>query len=148
MLHKGEDILQEKVNEIISRFNRTKFVHNGRSVEEGVDCLGFIILFYREFGIELPSDDGKEIENEWYLNDPTRYIRAIRDLDYPDVTLDELKPLDLVFFVVNHDIITHSGIYLGGNRFAHMTPKKGLRVSKFERHWQRRFRGGVRVIND
>ena len=143
---KGDDILEGKINEILNRFNGTRFFHNGRSLEEGIDCLGLLILFYKEFGVELPSDDGKPIEDEWYLNDPTRYIRAIRDLGYPDVNLDELKPLDLIFFVVNHDVITHSGIMLSNNRFVHMTPKKGLRVSKFERHWIRRFRGGVRVI--
>ena len=85
--------MNNKVNEIISRFKNTRFVHNGRSIEDGVDCLGFVILFFREFGVELPSDDGKFIEDEWYLTDPTRYIRAIKDLNYPDVTLDELETI-------------------------------------------------------
>lgn len=139
--------MQEKVNEIINRFSGTKFMHNGRSLDEGIDCLGFLILFYREFGIELPSDDGNYIEEEWYLNDPNRYIRAIENLDYPKIAPDELKPLDLIFFVINHDVITHTGILLSGNRFVHMTPKKGLRVSKFRSHWRRRVRGGLRVLN-
>lgn len=137
--------MQNKVNNILNSFKGTKFVHNGRSLD-GTDCLGFLILFYREFGIELPSNDGREIEKDWYLSDPNRYVRAIRNLGYNEVSLEDLLPLDLIFFVVNHDVITHSGIYLGNNRFVHMTPKKGLRVSKLERHWLSRFRGGVRII--
>ena len=139
--------MNKKVNTIINKFKGARFVHNGRSLEEGIDCLGLLILFYREFGIELPSDDGKHIEEEWYLTDPNRYIRAIKNLSYPEVSLDELKPLDLIFFVVNHDVITHTGILLPDNKFLHMTPKKGLRVSKFERHWRRRVRGGLRVLD-
>ena len=61
--------------------------------------------------------------------------------------MDGLRPLDLIFFVVNHDVITHTGILLSNNRFVHMTPKKGLRISKFERHWRRRVRGGLRVLD-
>ena len=140
--------MEKKVNQILSQFRKTPFVHNGRSVEEGADCLGFLILFYREFGIELPSDDGKTVEKEWYLSDPNRYIRAIKGLGYENITGDNLKPLDLIFFVVDHDVITHTGILLDNNRFVHMTPKAGLRISKFERHWRRRFRGGVRIIED
>lgn len=140
--------MERKVNQIINKFRRTKFVHNGRSIEEGVDCLGFLILFYKEFGVELPSNDGKIVEKEWYLEDPNRYIRAIKNLGYESVNGENLKPLDLIYFVVNHDVITHTGIMLDNNRFVHMTPKKGLRVSKLERHWSKRFRGGVRVIKD
>ena len=140
--------MNRQVNEIINRFKRTPFIHNGRSVKNGVDCLGFIILFYKEFGITLPSDDGKTVEEDWYLNDPSRYIRGLKNLGYKDVTSDDLRPLDLVYFVVNHDVITHSGIMLYDNLFVHMTPKKGLRVSKLERHWRRRVRGGIRILND
>lgn len=143
---RGGDVLNSKVSEIIDRFRRTPFVHNGRSASDGVDCLGFIVLFYKEFGIELPSDDGKFVEEDWYLSDPSRYIRGLRNLGYAEVAVDDLKPLDLVFFVVNHDVITHSGIMLFDNLFVHMTPKKGLRVSKLERHWRRRVRGGIRVL--
>lgn len=138
--------MNKKINKIINDLKSTKFVHNGRSVEEGIDCLGFLILFYNEFGITLPSDDGTYVENDWYLNDPERYIRGIRSLGYEDVSIDNLKPLDLVYFVINHNVITHTGIMLPDNLFVHMTPKKGVRVSKLERHWRRRFRGGIRLL--
>ena len=52
--------------------------HNGRSSEKGIDCLGFVILFYRDLEAELPNDDGKPIEEDWYKKDPYRYIRGYK----------------------------------------------------------------------
>ncbi|KNF08071.1 NLP/P60 domain-containing protein [Gottschalkia purinilytica] len=138
--------LKIKIKQVLNKFRRVRFVHNGRSLKEGVDCLGFLILFYKEFGIDIPSDDGKYIEKDWYLNNPERYIKAIRKLGYKEVGIDDLKPLDLAYFVVNHDVITHSGVIIDNNLFAHMSPKSGLLISKLERHWKKRFRGAVRII--
>lgn len=139
--------MERKLDNVLRKFRNAKFVHNGRSLDEGIDCLGFIILFYKEFGVNLPSDDGRHIEYDWYLEDPERYVRGLRSLGHEDVPVNQLKPLDLIYFVVNHDVITHSGILLPNNYFAHMTPKKGFRISRLERHWMRRIRGGIRVLD-
>ncbi|WP_228370421.1 C40 family peptidase [Gottschalkia acidurici] len=107
--------MNKKINQIINKLKGARFVHNGRSIEEGIDCLGFLILFYKEFGVELPSDDGQYVDKEWYLEDPDRYVRGIKNLGYKEVSLEELKPLDLIYFVINHDVITHTGIKLNDN---------------------------------
>lgn len=140
-----ESEIRSKIEEILPKFKRAKFIHNGRSLEDGIDCLGFIILFYREFGIEVPTDDGKYIEEEWFKRDPQRYIRAIKNFCNKEVSYNELRPLDMVYFAISHNIITHTGIMINEKEFAHMSPKSGFLVSKLERHWKRRLRGAVRL---
>lgn len=138
------DNIQEKIYENIKKYRNARFLRNGRNLEEGIDCLGFIKLFYKDFGIDIPGDDGKPIEEEWYKIDPDRYIRGIKSLGWKDVSIDELKPLDLAYFVINHNVITHAGIMISNREFVHMSPRSGLLISKLERHWRRRFRGAIR----
>ncbi len=136
--------MQEKLQRLISRYTNIPFIHNGRSLENGVDCLGFIILFYKEFGIYMPSDDGEPIHEDWYKTDPERYIRGIRTMGGTPVSIYELKPLDLVYFAISHNIITHTGIMINNYEFAHMSPKTGFTISPLDRLWGRRFRGALR----
>jgi len=140
--------LQNKIHQTLKKYRHARFIHNGRSLEEGLDCLGFLILFFKDFGIDLPSDDGKPIEKDWYKYDSERYIRGIKSLNCKEIDIDSLKPLDLVYFVINHDVITHSGVMINEKEFAHMSPRRGLIISRLERHWRRRFRGAVRLIEE
>jgi len=139
-----ENLLDIKIQELIKKFKKAKFVHNGRNLEEGIDCLGFIILFYKEFGIDIPSDDGKPIEEDWFKKDPERYIRAVKNLGMNEVKFNELQPLDMVYFSISRNIITHTGIMINNREFVHMSPKSGLLISTLERHWLRRSRGAIR----
>ncbi|KAB3532742.1 NlpC/P60 family protein [Alkaliphilus pronyensis] len=139
------DNFQEKVKEVIEGFKNARFKHNGRSLDEGIDCLGFIILFYEKFGIKLPDSDGEPINYRWYLEDPDRYIRGIKSLGWKAVDIKELQPLDLVYFAVKRNIITHSGIMISDTDFIHMSPSRGLSIDSLKRHW-RKFRGAVRLI--
>jgi len=140
------NISPEKIQQVLAKYKDVPFVHNGRSLKGGLDCLGFIILFYREFGIELPNDDGKPIEEDWYKNNPKRYIRAIKALNYPEVSPYELQPLDLVYFAISRNIITHTGVMINNHEFAHMSPKKGFQIDRFTLPWRRRFRGAIRIL--
>ncbi len=142
----NHDIDNEKIMELIDKFKGAKFLHNGRSLEEGIDCLGFVILFYRELGVELPNDDGRFIEEDWFKTDPNRYIRAIKNLGFKEVRYHDLRPLDMVYFAISRNIISHTGIMINNKEFAHMSPKKGFMISKLERGWLSRARGAVRVI--
>lgn len=140
-----ENQYQEKIETLIERFKNVPFVHNGRSMEEGIDCLGFIILFYKEFGIEIPNDDGEFIEEDWYKTDPLRYIRGIKSMGGKEVRIEQLQPLDLVYFAISRNIITHTGIMINDREFVHMSPKSGFLVSRLERHWRMRYRGALRL---
>lgn len=140
----NDSYLQEKLHGLIDRFRNAPFLHNGRSLEEGIDCLGFIILFYREFGIYIPSDDGNYIDEDWYKTDPDRYIKGINRVGGTSISMYQLRPLDLVYFAISHNIITHTGIMINTNEFVHMSPKTGFTISPMDRLWCRRFRGALR----
>ncbi len=139
---------KDKIEELIPKFKTAKFVHNGRSLDEGIDCLGFIIVFFKEFGVEIPSDDGKYIDEDWYKNEPLRYIDAIRNFSKNEIPFKNLRPLDMIYLAISHNIITHTGIMINKREFAHMSPKSGFLISKLERHWKKRYRGAIRVIED
>lgn len=140
------DTDNRKIWELVEKYKGAKFLHNGRSLEGGIDCLGFVILFYGDLGIHIPTDDGKYIEEDWYKKDPNRYIRAIRGLGFKEVKFRDLRPLDMVYFAISRNIISHTGIMIGEREFAHMSPKKGFLISRLERGWLARARGAVRVI--
>lgn len=142
----GHNIDNEKIMKLVDKYREAKFLHNGRSLEEGIDCLGFVILFYKDLGIDLPRDDGKFIEEDWFKTDPNRYIRAIRNLGFKEVRFRDLRPLDMVYFAISRNIITHTGIMISDREFAHMSPKKDFLISRLERGWLSRARGAVRVI--
>ncbi|HHT66153.1 MAG: C40 family peptidase [Caldicoprobacterales bacterium] len=131
------------MEELLERYRKVPFVHNGRTLD-GLDCLGFVVHFYRNFGIYLPSSDGKEIDRNWYKTDPLRYIRSIRKLDGIQISIDDLQPLDLVYFAISRDIITHTGVMINEKEFAHMSPKSNFLISKMERHWKKRCKGAIR----
>jgi cell wall-associated NlpC family hydrolase len=132
-----------KIKKLLELYKDVPFVHNGRSLE-GLDCLGFVIHFYKHFGINLPNDDGKEIDEDWYKHDPQRYIRSLRKLDGIQVSLNDLQALDLVYFSISRGIITHTGVMINQHEFAHMSPKSSFLISKMERHWKNRCRGAIR----
>lgn len=141
----NQDPDRKEIDQLIDKYKNAKFLHNGRSIDEGIDCLGFIILFYKDLGINLPNDDGKPIEEDWFKTDPTRYIRAIKNLGFKDVAFRDLKPLDMVYFAISRNIISHTGIMISKREFAHMSPKKNFLISRLERGWLSRARGAVRI---
>lgn len=136
--------LETKIWDVIEVFKDVPFVHNGRTIDEGLDCLGFMVLFYKEFGIYIPSGDGEEIEEHWYNTDPERYVRGLNRLGGTPVDIDNLQPLDLVYFSIRRDIITHTGIMINSHEFVHMSSKRNLAVDSLHRHW-RKFRGAIRL---
>ena len=132
-----------KIKRLLELYKNVPFVHNGRTLE-GLDCLGFVIHFYRNFEISLPNDDGKIIEEDWYKQDPQRYIRGLGGLDGVQISINDLQALDLVYFAIARDIITHTGVMINRYEFAHMSPKNNFQISKMERHWRTRYRGAIR----
>jgi lipoprotein Spr len=59
------------------------------------------------------------------------------------VRRDDLKEGDLVFFKIHSRRISHVGIYLGNNRFAHAS-SRGVAISSLDDAYYRRYfyRGG------
>lgn len=59
----------------------------------------------------------------------------------------DLKPGDFVFFKIRSKNITHVGVYIGDNKFAHASTSKGVMISNLnESYWNRYYFNGGRVM--
>ncbi|MEW5887865.1 MAG: C40 family peptidase [Pseudomonadota bacterium] len=102
----------------------------GDSPEEGFDCSGLVRHVFREaLGLSLP-----------------RSAREMSTVGEP-VSVQELKPGDLVFYNTLRRAFSHVGIYLGDNRFVHAPASGGeVRVEDMRQpYWAKRFNGARRV---
>ena len=98
-----------------SNFLGTPYLWGGSSPSTGFDCSGFTQYVYAHFGIKLGRTTYDQI-NDGY-----------------EVSKDELKAGDLVFFGENNDP-THMGIYVGNNTYIH-APRTGdvIKISSMNR---------------
>jgi lipoprotein Spr len=98
----------------------------GGSTRRGIDCSAFT----------------KELYSEVFNMDINRNSRDIFSMVSP-VGRDDLKEGDLVFFKIHSRRISHVGIYLGNNRFAHAS-KRGVAINSLDDAYYKRYfyRGG------
>ncbi|MDP2829557.1 MAG: C40 family peptidase [Sulfuricellaceae bacterium] len=108
------------------------YKYGGRSPSTGFDCSGFVgHVFHQVAGLSLPhnalaiSRQGKQI------------------------TANELRPGDLVFYNTLRRSFSHVGIYLGNKRFVH-APSHGRGVEVVDmqdKYWSTRFNGARRIFS-
>ncbi len=102
----------------------------GGGSKKGIDCSGFT----------------KQLYSQVFNLDIKRSSRDIFSMVNP-VKKDELKEGDMVFFKIRSRSISHVGIYLGNNRFAHAS-SKGVAVSSLDdAYWSRYYYKGGRVLD-
>ncbi|RZL10994.1 MAG: NlpC/P60 family protein [Rubrivivax sp.] len=113
-------------------FLGVRYKSGGQSRDGGFDCSGFTRhVFERSIGMILPR-------------------RASEQANMPglmQVSENELKPGDLVFFNTLRHTFSHVGIYVGDNKFIH-SPRAGgqVRIEDMgQSYWQKRFDGARRV---
>lgn len=103
--------------------------HRGGDGKEGADCSGFVQqVFLRVARVGLP--------------------RTTRDqyLVGFEVGRSDLSPGDLVFFDTLGSGVSHVGVMVGGDRFAHASTSKGVIYSRLsETYWNQRYRGARRL---
>ena len=102
----------------------------GNSPDTGLDCSGLVRHVYQgALGLVLP--------------------RRSEDISRKgeSVSLDQLRPGDLVFFNTLRRAFSHVGIYIGANRFVHAPSRGGqVRVEHIDnRYWMSRFNGARRI---
>jgi lipoprotein Spr len=101
----------------------------GGSSRTGIDCSAFT----------------KELYSEVFNMDIQRNSRDIFSMVSP-VGKDDLKEGDLVFFKIHSRRISHVGIYLGNNRFAHAS-SRGVAISSLDdAYYSRYFYRGGRML--
>jgi murein DD-endopeptidase / murein LD-carboxypeptidase len=99
------------------------------SSKKGIDCSGFT----------------KQLYSQVFNLDIKRNSRDIFSMVSP-VKKDELKEGDLVFFKIRSRSISHIGIYLGNDRFAHAS-SRGVAVSSLDdAYYSRYFYKGGRML--
>ena len=102
----------------------------GNTVESGLDCSGFTrLVFLDSNGIDLPRTAAEQA-----------HVGT-------NVSAEELKPGDLVFFNTMRRAYSHVGIYLGNNQFVH-APKPGaeIRVENMQQsYWVSKYNGARRL---
>ena len=102
----------------------------GNSPQTGFDCSGLVGHVFRQIaGLVLPRDS-----------------YAMARIGKP-VSLEDLRPGDLVFFNTMRRPFSHVGIYLGDKRFVH-SPSAGKAVHVVDMtapYWSVRFNGARRI---
>ena len=105
----------------------------GGATMKCMDCSGLLVASFAKYGIKLPHNSEEQ----------ARYGKRISGVD-------ELKRGDLVFFIRSYktdQFITHSGIYMGSNKFIHTSSKKGVTITSMsDPWWSGKFIFGTRVL--
>lgn len=106
----------------------TKYKYGGSS-HEGTDCSGFVGNVYKNvYGIKL-SRSSKDMINDVII-----------------VEKEEITSGDLIFFKINGKTISHVGIYISRNKFAHASNKRGVVINDLnENYYLERFYKAGRV---
>jgi lipoprotein Spr len=106
----------------------------GGTTMKCMDCSGLLVTVFARHGIKLPHNSEEQ----------ARYGKII-------TRTDDLRRGDLVFFIRSYKtnrFITHSGIYLGNNKFIHTSSKKGVTITLInDPWWSDKFIFGTRVFD-
>lgn len=108
----------------------TRYKYAGNS-KKGIDCSGFVSEMYKSvYCIELTGGSA----NIWTKVNP--------------VDKQELQEGDILFFKISKGRISHVGIFLGNNKFAHASVKKGVMVNDLdETYYKNSFYKGGRIAS-
>lgn len=106
----------------------TRYKYAG-GTRKGIDCSGFVSRMYEEAYCISLSGGSRDI---WTTVNPVEKC--------------DLKEGDMVFFKIKKGQISHIGIYLGNNKFAHASVQSGVTISDLdEDYYKKRFFKGGRL---
>lgn len=103
----------------------------GGSSKNGIDCSKFSLALYENvFNTQI----GFNSRNQYSKTTPVKKT--------------DLQAGDLVFFKIKSRNITHVGVYLGDDKFAHASSSRGVMISDLnESYWKRYYFSGGRPNN-
>ena len=105
----------------IDRWLGTPYKYGGND-NKGVDCSGFVNAIYQSvYNLTLPRSS-KEM-----------YSKCLK------IKTTDLKEGDLVFFDYNGKGISHVGIYLKDDKYAHASSSKGVVISSLSNDYTRKY---------
>jgi len=133
---KGINTKNTSANEIIKTAQQYLGVPHcmGGASMKCIDCSGLLVAVFAKHGIQLPHNSEEQ----------ARYGKKI-------IRMNELLRGDMVFFIRSYKtnkFITHSGIYIGNNKFIHTSSKKGVTITSInDPWWSEKFIFGTRVFD-
>lgn len=105
----------------------------GGTTMKCMDCSGLLVTVFARHGIRLPHNSEEQ----------ARYGKIVTGKN-------ELKKGDLVFFIKSYStrfFITHSGIYIGNNKFIHTSSKSGVTITSLnDPWWKEKFIFGTKIF--
>ncbi len=106
----------------------TPYVFGGTS-PYGFDCSGFTQYAFARAGVYLP----RLADSQFYSG--------------RKISMNQLRPGDLIFFTTYEPGASHVGIYVGDGNFIHAGSSTGVTVSSaFTGYWGARYYGACRVL--
>lgn len=110
----------------------TKYKYSGTS-KKGIDCSAFV----------------GEVYKSTYCVDLERRSSDIWPNVLP-VSKNDLREGDIVFFKIKYNRISHVGLYLGNNKFAHASVHSGVIISDLDDKYYKKYfyKGGRVLINN
>ncbi len=120
--------------------------HSGGTTTVGVDCSGLVQALYQRAGINLP----RTVAQQYQAGKPVERT----DLRFGDVVFFnrycQTRGRDVmiagIFSLGESDEVCHDGVYLGGGRFIHASPK-GVFISRLDAEvWRVSYRGARRYL--
>lgn len=123
------EVEQIEINQLYQSIDEwwgTRYQYGG-TTKNGIDCSAFMqVVYHAHFGIALPRTAKEQHEAT---------VRIDRE---------ELKEGDLVFFNTRGGV-SHVGVYLQNNKFAHSATSGGVMISDLdEAYWVKRYIGAGR----
>ncbi|MFQ9510739.1 MAG: NlpC/P60 family protein [Lachnospiraceae bacterium] len=92
-----------------------KYVWGGTELGGGVDCSGFMLRIFEKYGINLHRVSKEQAS------------------DGEEVTFEEMRPGDLVFYNTRGDFVSHVALYIGSGKIIHAaSEEKGICVNEWD----------------
>lgn len=102
----------------------------GGNTKKGIDCSKFAAQLYEQVFNKTIGYNSRNI----YSN-------------VDKVSKSNLQPGDFVFFKIRSKNISHVGVYIGDNKFAHASTSRGVMVSDLnDAYWKRYYYNGGRAL--
>lgn len=123
------------------------FVFRGRSPEDGFDCLGFVRWMYEEAGHPLDIEEPETYPAAWWVMRPTMFVEGLRKHATMYNKPVTYRPGDVLCFSIGQPLVTHVGVLLSGEEFAHCFMGRGVMVSSMRQaYWRACYWGLARVL--
>ena len=116
-----ESLPEPAMYQTIYEWLGTPYKYSG-DCREGIDCSGFVCMLYKEsFGLTLAPSAA----------DIYKDVKPIKKAS--------LREGDLVFFKINKKRVSHVGVYVGNNKFAHASVQNGVIISDLDEPYYRKY---------